>query len=201
MASKETDSTLIRGHEYDGIQEFDNPTPTWWHLIWLSTMVLSVFYFAMSLWSPMFTHQTDRLVAAQEAEIQRLFADIGELENTEETILSLMDDEKWMTFGASVFRGNCVSCHDSDGGGNVGPNLKDDAWKNVTRITDIHDVIANGAAAGAMPPWANRMHPNEMVLLSAYVATLRGQSGGKAAEGEIIPPWPTRSSEAQTDAE
>jgi len=191
MASNETDSTLIRGHEYDGIQEFDNPTPTWWHLIWAATIVLSLFYFAMSLWSPMFIHQTDRLAAAQEAEIQRLFADIGELENTEETILSLMQQEEWMTFGAAVFRGNCVSCHASDAGGNVGPNLKDEAWINVSQITDIHDIIRDGAAAGAMPPWGNRLHPNEVVLLSAYVASLRGEPGGKAPEGEVIPPWPT----------
>lgn len=186
-----SDANLISGHEYDGIQEYDNPTPTWWHIIWLITIVLSVFYFYMSLWSPMFVHQKDRLARAQEREIKLLFAELGTLENTEETLLSLMGDEKWMTFGAAVFRGNCVSCHGADAGGSVGPDLRDEYWISVERITDITGVIADGAANGAMPAWGNRLHPNEVILLASYIASLRGTGeGGKGPEGERIAPWP-----------
>ena len=35
----------LTGHEYDGISEYDNPTPSWWHLIFLASVVFSVFYF------------------------------------------------------------------------------------------------------------------------------------------------------------
>ena len=190
-----TESTLIQDHEYDGIREFDNPTPGWWHAIWLGSMVFSIAYFTVSLISPYYVDAEERLVAAEEAEIERLFSEIGTLENTEGTLVSLMGDEKWMTFGAAVFRGNCVSCHGPDAKGNVGPNLRDEHYKNLTSITEIHSVIAEGAAAGAMPAWGKRMHPNEVVLLSAYIATLRGTAtDGKAAEGELIPAWPTAES-------
>jgi cytochrome c oxidase cbb3-type subunit III len=37
-------------------------------------------------------------------------------------------------------------------------------------------VIADGAGNGAMPAWRNRLHPNELLLVSAYVASLRGQN-------------------------
>ena len=29
-------------HEYDGIQEYDNPCPGWWHAIFLLTVLFSV---------------------------------------------------------------------------------------------------------------------------------------------------------------
>ena len=43
-----------------------------------------------------------------------------------------------------------------------------------------------------MPAWRNRLHPNEIVLVSAYVANMRGKNlpGPRGAEGEVIPPWP-----------
>ncbi len=187
----QSDKLLIKGHQYDGIQEFDNPTPLWWHLIWLFTMVFSVVYFFLSLESPWFVHQTDRLAAAQLAETARLFGALGDLQADEATLVSLMQDEKWMDFGASIFQMHCTSCHAADGGGGIGPNLTDDNYINVTSITDIHTIIVDGANNGAMPAWGNRMHPKEAVLLSSYVASLRGNnSNRKAPEGEIIAPWP-----------
>ena len=47
-------------------------------------------------------------------------------------------------------------------------------------------------AGGAMPAWGQRFHPNDMVLLTSYVASLRGKSPqmAKAPEGEIMEPWP-----------
>jgi len=191
MANNETDKTLILGHEYDGIQEYDNPTPLWWHLIWLGSMIFSVVYFFLSLQSPWFVHQTDRLERAQIAEIERLFGQLGDLQADEATLVSLMDEQQWMAYGASVFGLHCTSCHASDGAGGIGPNLTDDYFLNITSIEDIHTVIANGANNGAMPAWSNRLHPKEIVLLSSYVASLRGNNlPGKGPEGEVIAPWP-----------
>ena len=190
------DSTLIQGHEYDGIQEYDNPTPLWWHLLWLSSMIFSVVYFFLSLQSPWFVHQTQRLERAQVAEIERLFSAIGDLEGDQETIVSLMGDAQWMNYAQSLFGNHCTSCHGSDGGGGIGPNMTDDAYLNVKVITDIHKVIDKGANNGAMPAWGKRLHPNEVVLLSSYIASLRGQNlPRKGPEGEVIPPWPTATPE------
>jgi cytochrome c oxidase cbb3-type subunit 3 len=43
-----------------------------------------------------------------------------------------------------------------------------------------------------MPAWKTRLHPNEIVLVAAYVASLRGKNlpGPRGPEGEKIPPWP-----------
>src|SRR5690554_8074002 len=44
--SKDTTSrdVLIEGHDYDGIQEYDNPMPGWWLAIFYITIAWSVFY-------------------------------------------------------------------------------------------------------------------------------------------------------------
>ncbi|MCB9840102.1 MAG: c-type cytochrome [Phycisphaeraceae bacterium] len=191
--SDKSEPTLIQGHEYDGIQEYDNPTPGWWHLVFLVSILFSFFYFIMSFGSPFFVGPYEQLAAAQEAEYARMFAGIGELENDEHTILTLMDNEKWVAIASGTFRGNCVSCHGAEGGGQVGPNLCDDSYKNVRTVTDIYEVITNGAANGAMPAWGNRFSHNELVLLASYVASLRGTSPAgtiRGPEGDAIPAWP-----------
>lgn len=178
-------------HEYDGIHEYDNPTPGWWHTIFLMSVLFSVFYFFFFTFSPMAWTVEGQHAEAQRREFQQLFAEIGELDADEETILSLMGDPQWMPVAEGVFATNCVSCHGANGQGMVGPNLTDDHYKNVTDITGLADVIRNGAANGAMPAWGNRLHPNEIVLLAAYVADMRGKDlpSPRGAEGEIIPPW------------
>ena len=63
----------------------------------------------------------------------------------------------------------------------------------MSDIADVLKVVQNGANAGAMPAWRDRLVPNELVLVSSYVASLRGSnpSTAKAPEGRKIAPWPT----------
>ena len=71
------------------------------------------------------------------------------------------------------------------------PNLTDDYYIHVKKITDFVDVITKGRKDGAMPAWGNRLSPNEIIVVAAYVASLRGTNypGGKDHEGTIPPPW------------
>ncbi len=118
------------------------------------------------------------------------------MKNNVATILKYKDDADWMLYANSVFLTNCQSCHGPDGSGVVGPNLTDDFYKNVKKITDIAEVINNGAAGGSMPAWRTRLHPNEVILMAAYVAGLRGKNlKGRGPEGEKIDPWPAASAQ------
>lgn len=181
----------LTGHVYDGIQEFDNPTPGWWNAIFVLTIVFSFCY--VLYWHVSFMRSTiqDSWAADQRAEYTRIFGEVGELKADEATILAQMDHPEFMQVAQALFVGNCAACHRKDGTGDVGVNLCDDYYKNVTKVEDIHRVISDGANQGAMPPWKSRFSKNEIVVLSAYVASLRGTtSGGKAPEGQQIPPWP-----------
>lgn len=180
------------GHVYDGIEEFDNPLPGWWKWIFVATIAFCPPYWIYFHGGTPGRSATDQFAVALAENTRLQFDEIGELQPTEQTIVKYMNDDSWLRVGRVVFQTNCVSCHGRDGEGKVGPNLTDEFYKNVTNIADIAHIINNGAAAGAMPKWSNRLHPNEVVLVSAYVASLRGLNltGPRGQEGKNIPPWP-----------
>jgi cytochrome c oxidase cbb3-type subunit III len=182
----------VMDHEYDGIQEYDNPTPGWWHLLFLATIGFSLVYGAFFHLSPYAWTPQTLLAERKVEEDKKMFAELGELEQDQATILRMMGNPKWMGMAQGMFGGNCANCHGSRGEGLVGVNLTDDHYKNVKKLEDFVAVINNGAGNGGMPSWKNRLHPNEVVLLAAYTASLRGTNvtGGRAAEGEVLPPWP-----------
>jgi cytochrome c oxidase cbb3-type subunit 3 len=181
-------------HEYDGIREYDNPTPGWWHAIFIATIIFSLGYVAFWHGSPAAWTVEQAWADDEKAEFARIFGAVGELEPDEATILSMKNDPKFMAVAAASFKGVCAACHASDGGGlsASGVNLTDDHYKNVKTVADLYKVITDGAAGGAMPAQKNRFSQNERILLAAYVAGLRGTkpASAKAPEGEVIPPWP-----------
>ena len=179
-------------HAYDGIEEFDNPLPGWWKWIFVATIAYAPFYWMYYHGGAPGRSLEDIYGVALAANTRLQFAEIGELEPDAATIAKYMAKDSWVKVGQSVFKSNCISCHGRDGEGKIGPNLTDDEYKNVNQIEDIARVILNGAGAGAMPKWSNRLHINEVVLVSAYVASLRGThlEGGKAPDGKKIAPWP-----------
>lgn len=193
MSGKHEQDQLLM-HEYDGIREYDNPTPGWWHLLFLASIVFSVMYF-------LYYHATteaptieDHWQTAKVVKFKRLFGEVGELSADETTIQRMRSDQKFLDIAAGIFIGNCAQCHAKDGGGmdGSGVNLTDDSYKNVRRLEDIYAVITRGAAGQAMPAWENRLSQNERIILSAYVANLRGTKPArpKAPEGDPQPPWP-----------
>jgi cytochrome c oxidase cbb3-type subunit III len=191
----ENEQDILREHDYDGIREYDNPTPGWWTWIFLGTIVFSLWYFLYYHMSEIATGVAKGFQADVAEDLKARFSEIGDLKPDEATLLRYMGDEKWKTVGEMVFKAQCVSCHGPDGSGLIGPNMTDDRYKNVRKLEDIPSVVAEGAANGAMPAWKTRLHPNEIVLVAAYVASLRGKNlpGPRGPEGEAIPPWPAAS--------
>ena len=181
----------LTSHEYDGIREYDNPTPGWWHLIFLGTVVLCFPYILVWHFSPIGLSPEERHEAEVAAYYRAQFQKFGELTPDEATIGGLMMNADYMNAVKGTFAGKCASCHKADGSGLVGPNLTDDSYINVKSITDIYTTINAGVVLKGMPAWGRQLHPTEVILLSAYVASLRGQDlPGRAPEGEVAPAWP-----------
>lgn len=181
-------------HNYDGIQEYDNPTPAWWTWIFILTIGFSALY----MFASFITGRQMSAEAFYEADyteaLKAQYGTLGDLKPDAETLVKFSHDEKWVKVGGSIFQTNCVSCHGSDGSGGAGPNLTDQTYIHVRSIGDIADVIAKGRANGAMPAWGQRLLPVEQVLVASYVASLRGKdlpsAAGRPAEGQKIAPWP-----------
>lgn len=183
----------LTGHNYDGIQEYDNPTPSWWIWVFIASVLFAGAYLFLMLVAAGDLSPNAEYERAAVANLKKKFGEIGILEADAPTIVQYMNEPQWLQLGEGVYKANCVTCHGLNGEGNSGPNLTDEAYINITKIEDIGTILKEGAKAGAMPAWANRLHPNELVLVASYVASLRGTnaSGGKAAEGQAIDPWPT----------
>ncbi len=185
----------LTGHEYDGICEYDNPTPSWWTWLFLGSIAFSAVYLFFDLlsvgtFSPVSLYKQDYIES-----MKLQYGQLGDVKPDTATLLKLMKDDKWNRVGQSIFATNCTSCHGPDGSGLSAPNLTDDYYINVRKLDDFPDVITNGRKNGAMPAWGTRLQPVEIVLAASYVASLRGQNlaskGGRPKEGDLISPWPT----------
>lgn len=198
----ETPRDHLLNHEYDGIREYDNPCPSWWTWIFVATFVFSIFYFVFFQFSPVSWTNDDLYQSSVVANLRLQFAEIGDLQPDEQTILRYMNRPDWLTVGERVYQAQCTRCHAADGSGLVGPNLTDNKYKNVRNLTDIARIINNGANNGAMPAWEPLLHQNEIVLVSSYVASLRGKNlTGPGIEGDKeIPPWPEPPQPQETEA-
>ncbi len=179
-------------HNYDGIQEYDNPIPGWWHVIFLGSVVFSVLYVAVVHFSPMFPDRYERLASAQQRAEEKMFGKLMEIPMGVDKVRRVMGSDAWLASGQAVFAQNCVQCHAADGEGIIGPNLTDDFYKNITDLEGMITVIRDGAANNAMPAQKTILSSNDIALVAGYVASLRGKNlpGPRGAEGEEIPAFP-----------
>ena len=178
----------LTGHAYDGIEEYDNPMPGWWSWLFVATIVFGLAYAFVSLVMQEDWGARSEYAQALQAEELRRLGDIGVLEPTRETFLTVANGPL-ANFGKGVFVANCAACHGSNGAGSLtAPNMTDDHYLNVRKLEDIYDVVANGRKNGAMPAWKNRLSSNDVILVTGYVASLKGTHvpGGKAAEGTKV---------------
>ncbi len=186
----------LMDHEYDGIQEFDNPTPGWWHIIFLGSCLFAALYFFWYHASPLSTSAEQDWQRQQVAEYKKIFGTLGELKGDLETLQKMRADTRLMSVAQGMFESNCATCHAKDGGGINGLNLTDNVYKNVKTLPDLFTTITNGANNGAMPSWSAKLTANERVLVAAYVANLRGTTParGRAPDPAEVPidPWPAK---------
>jgi len=192
----------IEGHSYDGIQEYDNPTPAWWHVIFFCTIMFALLYTLVVHLSPMWPTREARFAKARDRALELQFAELRTVPMGEEKLRIIMGKDKWLDMGQSIYKKNCALCHGDDGEGKIGPNQTDDYYKNITQLTDFIDVITNGAANGAMPANKTLLDENEIALVAGYVASLRGKNlPGRPHEGEEIPPFPAPITDVKSPSE
>ena len=186
----------LTGHNYDGIREYDNPTPGWWHAIFIGSIVFSVAYFAvfhLSSWQDDLTPETRHARATERAAAES-FALLGELTADGPSLMRLASSEIAVGKGRAIFNGQCIACHGPNAGGvpGLGLNLTDDAGKNVRTPEDVYRTIAEGVTGTAMLPWGPVIGEDDSILAAVYVISIRGTNtpGGLPPEGDLMPAWP-----------
>jgi cytochrome c oxidase cbb3-type subunit 3 len=75
---------------------------------------------------------------------------------------------------------NCGGCHAHGGGGALGPPLMDSEWLYGSGLSDIERTILQGSARG-MPSFRDKLAPQQVWQLVAYVRSLSGLAPSTAA--------------------
>ena len=178
-------SDVVRGHAYDGIEEYDNRLPNWWLFILYASCV-----FALGYWLVFHTFKVvdlplarydKEMVAAAEAQLAKM----SEGGITDESLALMATIPETVERGHELFTTYCVVCHLDQGQGLVGPNLTDGYWLHGGRPTDIHRVVTDGVTEKGMAAWGAQLGPRRVQDLVAYVLTIKNTNvPGKAPEGE-----------------
>lgn len=178
---------IIQEHEYDGIQELDNPAPAWFQALFYITIVFAIVYMVQfhligKSNSSADEYLQEMMIASQQRDE---LLKSGGLIN--ETNVEVLTDAADISKGKEIFTVNCVSCHNADGGGGVGPNLTDEYWIHGGGIKNVYGVIKNGVTAKGMIAWQTQLNPKQMNQVASYVLTLQGSkpASPKAPEGNI----------------
>jgi cytochrome c oxidase cbb3-type subunit 3 len=171
-------------HSYDGIQEYDNPMPRWWLLLFAVTILFVPIYYL----APGDVGDGAKKEAMYEEEMAAFRAahpDFGKPTATAEGLAAIVADPAQVAAGKTVFTTMCAACHQSDGGGLIGPNLTDDFWIHGGTPIAIHGTITSGVLAKGMPAWGTLLKPEQVNSLTAFVRSLHGTKPAtpKAPEG------------------
>ncbi|MCW3783378.1 cytochrome-c oxidase, cbb3-type subunit III [Defluviimonas salinarum] len=198
------------GHEWDGIQEWDNPMPRWWLWTFYATIIWGIAYtIAYPAW-PLVTQATQGIFgqknrAAVAAEIQR-YEDANapvEAKLVAADLTAIASDPELQNYtmnaGGAVFRTWCAQCHGSGAAGAVGyPNLLDNDWLWGGTIEDIHTTVSHGirntedadARYSEMPRFGadELLEPEQIDQVVNHVLKISGQEADEAlaAEGATV---------------
>ena len=176
------------GHAYDGIEEYDNPLPSWWVWLFWATIVFSIGYYAYYQLGP-----GPSIVAEYEAESKAGAERAAALAPrpaavTDEAIAVLGRNPGAMAKAKETFATRCAPCHGPAGQGIVGPNLTDEFWLHGGRTAEIAKTIADGVPEKGMIPWKDQLPPEEIQALAAWISTIAGTNppNPKPPEGQKV---------------
>ncbi|MCQ4323205.1 cytochrome-c oxidase, cbb3-type subunit III [Stutzerimonas stutzeri] len=176
-----TDKTM--GHSFDGIEEYDNPLPRWWFMLFIGTLVFGIFYLVLypglGNWKGVMPGYEDgwtqdkqwqREVDQADAKFGPIFARYSAM-----PVAQVAQDERALKIGGRLFANYCSVCHGSDAKGAVGfPNLADSDWRWGGDAETIKTTILHGRVA-AMPAWGQVIGEEGVKNVAAYV---RNDLGG-----------------------
>ncbi len=182
-----TEQTM--GHSFDGIEEYDNPLPKWWFMLFLGTLVFSVAYLLLypglgnfkgllpgyeDGWTQV--NQWQREMNRADELYGPIFAKYAAM-----PIEEVAKDEQALKMGGRLFASNCSVCHGSDAKGSYGfPNLTDSSWRWGGEPEAIKTTILNGRM-GMMPAQGPVIGEDGVRNVAAYV--LQELGGRELPEG------------------
>jgi len=175
--AKEKGEVILREHEYDGIQEYDQKLPNWWLFTFYGAIIWFVVHWAVYYHSSLLKdrHQivTESIIAVQQKQAE-------ELEKTLATLNDSILVHEWATKPDIVANGEvtflqvCSACHAADlsatiSGGIALPGLplNDGIWKFGGKPMDVFKIVNEGSPPESDGNNGSKMQPKGGASLTA----------------------------------
>ncbi|GAA3990765.1 cbb3-type cytochrome c oxidase N-terminal domain-containing protein [Mucilaginibacter dorajii] len=174
---------LLIAHDYDGIQELDNPIPGWFMYLFYATIIFAGGYLLNYhvFHTGQLQYDEYKTEMAQADIAKKLYLSKAANQVDENTV-KLVNDPAVISAGQAIFIQNCKPCHGEHAEGNVGPNLTDDYWLHGGKINDLFKTIKYGVLAKGMPTWEKQLSPKQIADVANYVKSLHGTNPAGAKE-------------------
>ena len=187
--AKEKGEVILREHEYDGIQEYDQKLPNWWLFTFYGAIIWFAVYWFLYYQTPTFCTDREKIIAEMTAIQEKKAAEL------EKTLASLDDqtlinvwaaDPAIVASGEAIYTTNCVACHAADlsatmdaGGTKIplpGRSLIDGQWTYGGKPMDMFKLINQGSPAGSpglngalMQAWGQMLTPKQIAEVTAFI--------------------------------
>jgi len=172
------------GHEWDGIQELNNPLPMWWLYMFYITLFFGIGYLLVYPGSGVFAGIIKWSGVGQyEQEMKTAEQKYGPLYEKfrNQDLASVAADGEALHMGKRLYMTYCTGCHGSDAGGGPGyPNLRDNDWLYGGEPSEIKTSIMVGRS-GVMPAWGPMLGQEGVFNVSEYVISLSGRKASSEA--------------------
>ncbi|WP_185865195.1 cbb3-type cytochrome c oxidase N-terminal domain-containing protein [Blattabacterium cuenoti] len=183
-------------HGFDGILELDNDIPIWWLHLFYITIAISIIYFFSFIFLD-YSNPYREYKTAYKEQLKKI--EIFEKKKPQASIENSYFKKELIEDGKILFKENCSTCHQSDGSGNIGPNLTDNYWINTVEkdlYKNIFSIIWNGSEKNpTMRAFgkSGEIKGNDIEKISSYVyfinQNLKKPLKQKKPQGKEILEW------------
>ena len=183
---------LSTGHSYDGIEEKDNPMPTWWIWSFLLTIIFGALYYIHFTSGAGEDSYTEHVRLKKEHDAYYSQFKSKSSPTAEADFDQLLAANSNLELAKAAYQRNCQACHADQMQGLIGPNLLDAYWIHGSgQAKEIYVAIDKGFPDKGMPAWGPLMKTEEVYALTAYILAKRGETvaNSKAPQGEHYPDY------------
>lgn len=189
---------LVMEHEYDGIQELDNPTPPWFNFLFYGTILIAVVYLVnYHIVGDGNIMESEYAAQMEQGNAIKAKFEASNAAAIDETNVELLTEASEILEGSKIFAGKCKACHGDLGEGKTGPNLTDEYWIHGGDLKSVFKTIKYGVQEKGMAAWGDFLKPKEIQQVSSYILSIQGTvpaGQGKAPQGEKYQAEPAQES-------
>lgn len=189
--AKEKGEVILREHEFDGIQEYDQKLPNWWLFTFYGAIVFTIgywfIYYNLGEMKSSRTLIQERITLIQETKTKELEKTLATLDDST-LVHTWATDPSLVGAGEATYMTNCSACHAADlsatmdaGGTKIplpGLALNDHEWKFGGKPMDLFKLINDGSPADStghngakMQAWGQTLSPKQIAEVVAYIIT------------------------------